>query len=82
MTSFDWLDFSALDNAIGEAYNLYSYLYDADFISLDRVNQISLTLNKRAASLKEYVQNSNNGKDTAALDDVLLDYSNQFNSRK
>lgn len=82
VTSFDWLDFSALDNAIGEAYNLYSYLYDADFISLDRVNQISLTLNKRAASLKEYVQNSNNGKDTAALDDVLLDYSNQFNSRK
>ena len=56
VTSFDWLDLSKLDGLSDEAHNTYSYLYDAGYISLERLRQISSTIKERTDNLKEFTQ--------------------------
>ncbi len=57
VTSFEWLDFSKLNNIRNEAFEMYSYLYDADFITLSRVSEISSLLEQRINNLERYVSN-------------------------
>ena len=56
VTSFDWLDLSKLNTLSDEAHNNYSYLYDAGYITLERLRQISSTVKERVDTLEEHIQ--------------------------
>lgn len=66
VTSFDWLDLSKLNTLSDEAHNNYSYLYDAGYITLERLRQISSTVKERVDTLEEHIQKQSLSQNTYA----------------